>query len=114
MKLQMEFGHSDEEMDNFYLTFKDKFKAYEAKDPESVDILYGFLDLEKFFKQMVDTAKMLSAKVDTNQANAEYKAELQKDAEREKVSVQEYIEMLDKDVEDPANGFTKKIDQPDF
>ena len=45
-KLKVNF--SDDEVKAFYETFKDKLDSYEKIDAETVDILFGFVDFDKF------------------------------------------------------------------
>ena len=50
--------HTKEDLDAFYLSFKDKLPEYKAKNPEVVDMLYGFIDFDQFKKQMIN-AKLI-------------------------------------------------------
>ena len=45
-KLKEKF--TDEDIQEFYKTFKNNLDKYEKMDPETVDILFGFIDFEKF------------------------------------------------------------------
>ena len=40
-------GHSDDEVGNFYDSFKDNYKAYKDENPDTVQILLEFLDFQK-------------------------------------------------------------------
>ena len=49
-QLKTTYGISDEELDAFYDSFKHdgKIKAYEAENKDVVDILFSFIDFDKF------------------------------------------------------------------
>ena len=51
-KLKVNF--SDDEVKAFYETFKDKLDSYEKIDAETVDILFGFVDFDKFKQKMIE------------------------------------------------------------
>ena len=46
--------YSDDLVKNFYLDFANNFKLYESKNSETVEILYGFIDFQKFKNQMLE------------------------------------------------------------
>jgi hypothetical protein len=46
-------SYDDNELEQFYLGFKDKMPEYEKVNPEVVDNLFSFLDFDKFKKQML-------------------------------------------------------------
>lgn len=46
-------GTSDEDIKNFYLSFKDNLKVYEEIDMETVDVLFGFVDFAKFKERLI-------------------------------------------------------------
>ena len=47
-----ENGTTDDEIQNFYTSFKDNLKVYEEIDMETVDVLFGFVDFEKFKEKL--------------------------------------------------------------
>lgn len=43
-KLKEEYNYQDSEIEEFLKTFEDNIGTYKEKDPETVDVLYGFID----------------------------------------------------------------------
>ena len=50
--------YTDEQIENFYITFKDNMPEYQKVNPEVVDTLFGFIDFEKFKKAILLTKNM--------------------------------------------------------
>ena len=44
----------EEQVNAFYKDFKDNWKLYETEDSEVVETLFGFIDFNKFKKQMLE------------------------------------------------------------
>lgn len=44
---------SEEQVDSFYVTFKENIKTYNETSPRAVEILYGFIDFESFKKDIL-------------------------------------------------------------
>ena len=56
-KLVQEFNFTDEEVNDFYTTFQDKKAEYEARNVDTVDALYSFIEFDRFKKEMLDFKK---------------------------------------------------------
>ena len=48
---------TDEDIQEFYSTFKGNLEKYEKIDVETVDVLFGFIDFEKFKEKLVTYKK---------------------------------------------------------
>jgi len=96
-------------MENFYSTFKENFKAYEEKDPDTVDTLFSMLDIQKFVANMVECKKGVKDHSLDEQVKLQKEA-IKQDLDRAETSYEVYKVMLDEDNEDPKTGWTKKIE----
>ena len=54
VQLKNDHGFSEEEIKTFYDTFEANKASYEEKDAEAFDVLYGFVDFDKFKKSMLE------------------------------------------------------------
>lgn len=52
--------YSEQQVEGFYLSFKDNLKKYEAENTLSVETIFGLIDFEKF-KSLILRYKMDSA-----------------------------------------------------
>jgi len=52
---------SQDEIDGFYLAFKDQFEALEKLNPDAVDILFSAINFTHFKDQMIKFKKALDA-----------------------------------------------------
>jgi len=53
MEAQLKGTFSDQELEGFYIGFKDKMPIYEKIHIDFVDNLFAFIDFDKFKKQML-------------------------------------------------------------
>ena len=44
----MKVNHTEQELEAFYLHFKDSYKTYEPINSDTVEVLFGFTDFTKF------------------------------------------------------------------
>ena len=51
------YGHSDEQVSEFYKTFKNNLEAYKAIDEDVMDILFGLVDFSKFKASILEYKK---------------------------------------------------------
>ena len=54
LKLKDDYSFSEDEINHFYKTFEANQASYIETDSETVDILYNFIDFNKFKKHMLD------------------------------------------------------------
>lgn len=105
-KLKADF--SDDEIKNFYSTFKDKLESYEKIDAETVDVLFGFVDFDKFKQKMLEYKggmqdEKFKEKVD-EQAMAQYV-----DANQEEI-VKLFNDLHAEDLKDPKHGWKLSLE----
>ena len=92
---------TQEQIQSFYINFATNFQEYQKLDPDTVDVLYGFIDFNKF-KQLVLQIKKgeITVKVENNQ-------ELMVD----QIGGEKFFwDLYKEDVNDKSNGWTKKLD----
>ena len=70
-KLRDEYKYSDEEVEEFLKSFVDNMPTYKEKDPETVDVLYGFIDFQKFKTSMITFKKGVVDQKDTTTDKSE-------------------------------------------
>ena len=68
-KLKEEMGVTDDEMLEFYSTFEDNRKLYEADNSDAFDTLFTMINFDAFKKQMV-TANRGMIDIESTQVNA--------------------------------------------
>ena len=54
LKLKDDYFFSEDQINHFYKTFEANQASYIETDSETVDILYNFIDFNKFKKHMLD------------------------------------------------------------
>ena len=50
---QLKTEFTDDEVNHFYSTFQDNMAAYKEENADTMDILYGFIDFQKFKENML-------------------------------------------------------------
>ena len=61
--------YSEDQVENFYLTFKDNLAKYEAENPIAVDIIFGLIDFDKFKQSILRYKKDSAVLTSTDQAS---------------------------------------------
>lgn len=68
IEAKLKVKYSDDEIDAFYLTFKDNLKQYEQINSETVDTIFGFTNFDKFknsllvYKRGIDEGSLVANK----------------------------------------------------
>jgi len=102
MESQLKGTFSDEELEKFYLGFKDKMPIYEKIHIDVVDNLFAFIDFDKFKKQML----LAKNTVNENFSTAE-DIKVTGDAEEQDDAL--FHKLFAEDVEDPSLGWRKTL-----
>ena len=84
--------YSEEDIKQFYSSFRDNISAYEEYNSDGVDSLFGFLDFEKFKAQVL---KLKTGKFDYTKHELE-----SKDDQMQRFDMALFDQILEEDVED--------------
>ena len=108
-KLTTEYNYSDEEIKEFLNTFVESIDSYREKNPETVDILYGFVDFAKFKTSMLTYKKgMIDKKGDASELNKEM--QLQTTSGDDEDAFKIFMDLFN----EPLTNWTKKVHQKDL
>ena len=67
-KLKGQYGYTDEDIETFYKEFKADAKEFSKENADTVDILYGMVDFNKFKQSMLNYVK---GGIDTKETDQE-------------------------------------------
>lgn len=99
-KLVEKFSQKD--IDEFYGTFKDKMADYNQANPSAVDVLFGFIDFDKFKKNI------LRHKKDMEMMNADAGLNNEKTVTLQDHDV--FWELIKEDLADPKLKWKKSLE----
>ena len=89
--------YSEEQIDAFYLAFKDNLEMFEKEDGWAYDTLWGLINFDKFKQQILTYKKDNSALTKKEETTIENKGEA------------DYYKYDAEDVNDPNNKWVKKM-----
>lgn len=114
IEVKLKENNSPEAIQAFYADFVKNFKAYEAIHADAVDILFGQVDFAKFKAEILLFKKGMSGeyKADDSDSTASDEDSIMKVPEFVN-GLDEFKKANEEDVEDPANGWIKKLDATD-
>jgi hypothetical protein len=95
---------TNEQIEEFYGTFKENLKNYEKLNPEVVESLFAFIDFDTFKKNILSSKNFFDESYDkTNKTEIEKIADI---GENEAM----FYELIKEDVNDPKYGWYKSLE----
>ena len=104
------YQHSDEQVDQFYSTFKDNQEVYRGMNEDVMDTLYGLVDFQKF-KTSVLEYKKGCVDQDVDSAMAENREMIQS---KQGYNYEEFLAEYNKNPDDKSTGWVRKLTMKDF
>jgi hypothetical protein len=95
-----------EDIDTFYEGFKNNMNTYEQMNRDAVDILFGFLDFDKFKKNILSYKDSIRS----DQTTPTQSTEDSSDGETSGNSVLKLFDLLKEDPNDKAFGWKKSLE----
>ena len=115
VQLKNDHGFTQEEIKTFYETFADNKAGYEAKDSEAFDVLYGFVDFNKFKSTMLEfKASNITDQTEKEIEDAKAAEQIETD-EHQKDAYEKFLALFNEDYTDPkSKDWSKKLDIKDW
>jgi len=115
VQLKNDHGFTQEEIKAFYDTLEANKASYEEKDAEAFDVLYGFVDFNKFKKSMLEfKASNITDHTEKEIEDAKAAEQIETDA-HEKDAWANFETLYKEDCTDPkSKDWTKKLDVNDW
>ena len=95
------YGHSEEQVKEFYATFKDNLENYKTINHDVVDILFGLVDFAKFKESILAYKKGC---IDTDAATAQ-KENQELMSGKQGYEYEEFLKEYNLDLDDKSNGW---------
>ena len=94
---------SEEQIAQFYSTFADSEEKYKKIDADAVEVLFGFLDFQKFKESVIKFKK--SASTDEKSSD-----QTNNGSEIQDIKEDMFFELVKEDVKDKSLGWSKVIE----
>ena len=96
------YNHTDEEVDEFYTSFKEESKVYITANEDVMDLLFGLVDFQKFKRSVLEYKKgCIDDKATEDSSKLEYG--------KQGYDYDEFMKEYHSNPDDKASGWVRKI-----
>ena len=103
-------GHTEEQVDKFYETFKDNQELYKNMNEDVMDLLFGLVDFAKFKTSLLEYKAGCIDK-DAGEVEKENQAMM---SGKQGLELDEFMKQYNENPDDKSTGWVRKITQKEF
>lgn len=100
-------GHSEQDVDRFYETFKENKELYKSMNEDVMDLLFGLVDFTKFKASLLEYKKGI-VNMDASDVDAENQKLM---SGKQGLEFDEFMKEYNLDPDDKSNSWVRKITQ---